>query len=337
MKKRVFLVTVLLLLCAITFVACKQQSEESVDFGPAYFTGEVLEVYDESFLVKIIDRGTCSFFDEQVHVRDVNAKINYVVGDHIRVQYGGVFLQYDPPQVGAESIVIIDSEGNEMPTKEETVMAGGDLIPSVYVNDTLYTSANHIASCVTLSEKCTYLGEVTECVGAGNVPTENFQANHAPVGTEIYQYYSVIYMLQNGMYCPYTAAETDTLNFFASDESIKLLFYDYHVAEETGDLEQEGTEIVLTEEENRILMDMLKPYGETLTTDVLKCDYLRYYCIDIDDRMTLTIDPELGNYGENGDSYLLMMEHAPGAQIKGTYIDRELVDYLNEKLAEKGQ
>ena len=63
---------------------------------------------------------------------------------------------------------------------------------------------------------------------------------------------------------------------------------------------------------------------------------LKYYSIEIDDRMTLTIDPELGNYGENGDSYMFMMEHYPGAYIKGTYIDAELVEFLRDRLAEEG-
>ena len=207
MKK--LLCLVLALLCMAVFVSCKQDNGEELDFSPAYFTAEVLEVYEESILVKIIDKGNSSFFDEQVYVRDVNAEANYTVGDHVKVRYGGVFPQYDPPQVGAESIMLTDEKGNELPTKEDPAMVGGDLIPSVYVNDTLYISANHIASCLTLSEDCTYLGEVTECVGAGNVPTENFQANTAGVGAEIYQYHSVIYVLQNGVYCPYTAEKTN--------------------------------------------------------------------------------------------------------------------------------
>lgn len=335
MKKRIYFVA-LLVLCMAVFVSCKQNNGEDLDFTPACFTGEVLEVYEESFLVKIIDKGNSSFFDDQVHVRDVNAKTNYAVGDHVKVQYGGVFPQYDPPQVGAEAIAIIDEKGNETPTKEEPVMAGGDLIPSIYVNDTLYSSAYHIASCTELSEKCIYLGEVAECVGAGNVPTENFQANTASVGAEIYQYYSVIYVQQNGVYCPYTAAETETLNFFAFDESLKVSYHDYHYVEETGEWEKNVTEISLTEERIHSLLNLLKPYGNTINGDVLKCDYFCYYSIEIDDRMTLTIDPELGNYGENGDSYMLVMEHMPSAYIKGTYIDAELVDFLRDCLSEEG-
>ena len=207
MKK--ILCLVLALLCMTVFMSCKQDNGEELDFSPVYFTAEVLAVYEESILVKITDKGNSSFFDEQVYVRDVNAKANYTVGDYVKIQYGGVFLQYDPPQVGAESIVLIDEKGNELPTKEAPAMVGGDLIPSIYVNNTLYTSAEHIAFCVELSEQCVYLGEVTECVGSGNVPTENFQANTAPAGAEVYQYYSVIYVQQNGGYCPYTAAKTD--------------------------------------------------------------------------------------------------------------------------------
>ena len=321
----------LILMCIVAFAACKQDNGEELDFGPACFTGEVMEVYEESFLVRIEDSGGCYFFDEEVIVRNVNAKANYTVGDQVKILYGGVFPQFDPPQVGAESIVKIDAEGKEIPTDEEPVMVGGDLIPSVYVNDTLYTSANHIGSCITLSEGSTYLGEVTGCVGAGNVPTENFHANHAHVGAEVYQYYSVIYVKQNGVYCPYTAAETEEPNFFSYDESLKVSYHDYHCVEETGEWEKEVTEISLTEEETQILLDLLEPYADTLDGDVLKSDYLRYYSIEIDDRMTLTIDPVLGNYGENGDSYMLVMEHTPGAFIKGTYIDAEVINFLAER------
>lgn len=332
MKKLLYLV--LTLLCMAAFVSCKQDNGEELDFSPAYFTGEVMEIYEESILVKIIDKGNSSFFDEQVHVRDVNAKANYTVGDQLKILYGGIFPQFDPPQVGAESIVKIDSEGKEIPTDEEPVMVGGSLIPSICVNDTVYTSAYHVACCTELSENCIYLGEVTECVGSSNVPTENFHANYAPVGAEVYQYYSVIYVKQNGVYCPYTAAEEP--NFFAYDKSMEAYLVQDQFAEETGDLLSAKTPIAMTEEETQILLDLLEPYADTLDGDVLKSDYLRYYSIEIDDRMTLTIDPELGNYGENGDSYMLVMEHRPGAFIKGTYIDAELVEFLRARLAEEG-
>lgn len=127
-------------------------------------------------------------------------------------------------------------------------------------------------------------------------------------------------------------ADIEVPNYFAFDESLKVSYHDYHCVEETGEWEKEVTEISLAEEETQILLDLLQPYTDTIIGDVLKCDYFCYYSIEIDDRMTLTIDPELGNYGENGESYMLVMEHYPGAYIKGTYIDAELVNYLAECL-----
>ena len=52
---------VLVLLCLSVFVSCKQDNDEELDFSPACFTAEVLEVYEESILVKIIDKGNSPF------------------------------------------------------------------------------------------------------------------------------------------------------------------------------------------------------------------------------------------------------------------------------------
>lgn len=131
-------------------------------------------------------------------------------------------------------------------------------------------------------------------------------------------------------------ADIEAPNYFAYDESLEAYLVQHQFAEETGDLLTAKTPIAMTEEETQILLDLLEPYADTLDGDVLKSDYLRYYSIEIDDRMTLTIDPELGNYGENGDSYMLVMEHYPGAYVKGTYIDAELVEFLRDRLAEEG-
>lgn len=320
----------LILMCIVALAACKQDNGEDLDFGPACFTGEVMEIYEESFLVKIEDSSGCYFFDEEVIVRDVNAKENYAVGDHVKVQYGGAFLSYDPPQVGAESIVLLDADGNEMPPKEEPVMVGGDLIPSVYVNDAVYISPYYMTSYTEISKECVYLGEIAECVGSRNIPSENFQANYAPVGTEVYQYHSVILLLQNGVYCPYVREEEEP-GFFDYSESLEVSLIDCHYVEGSDDWETTKTRVLLTEKETEELLDLLEPYAKTLTSDVLKTDYFRYYSIKIDDKMTLTIDPELGNYGENGDSYMLVMEDVPGAFIKGTYINADVINFLAER------
>ena len=81
---------------------------------------------------------------------------------------------------------------------------------------------------------------------------------------------------------------------------------------------------------------MLEPYADTITTDVLRTDYTRYYCIQIDDRITLTIDPELGNYGDEGDSYMFVMKSEWGSYIRGTYINAELVNFLGDRLVKEG-
>ena len=123
-------------------------------------------------------------------------------------------------------------------------------------------------------------------------------------------------------------------DFFAFEESLEAYLMDYQYLEENGTVGKAS--IAMTEKEKRMLLELLKPYEDTISNDVLKCDYFCYYSIEIDDRLTLTIDPELGNYGENGDSYMLVMEHTPGAHIKGTYIDAELVEFLRDRLGEEG-
>ena len=214
----------------------------------------------------------------------------------------------------------------EEPFREDNAV----LPPAVFVNDRLYRSTSYPSGYSQISEECTYLGEITECVGVGNVPRENFQANHAPVGTKVYQYYSVILLEEEGKYYAYAAEETQMPKFLEGIDTLRVSYHDMVFAEETGSLEEQVTEIALTEAETEMLRKLLEPYENTFTTDVLKLDYLQYYCIEVNDTMTFTVDPQCGNYGENGDSYMFMMEHTPGAVIKGTYIDGELVEFLKE-------
>lgn len=209
MKK--LLCMALALLCLGTLMACRQE-EEVLDFvGTQFFYGQILEVYEESFLLKITDLGDCFFYDEEVTVHDVYGGAEYAVGDHVRIEYGGVLLEYDPPRVGARSITKTDPEGNVITDTQEAFWDGkGCRIPSVYVNDRLYVSASYPSGYSMISSNCLYLGEVTECVGTGNTPAENFQANHAPVGTKIYQYHSVILLEVDGIYGAYVEDATES-------------------------------------------------------------------------------------------------------------------------------
>ena len=101
-------------------------------------------------------------------------------------------------------------------------------------------------------------------------------------------------------------------------------------------LKAEDTRIRLSEDQTKELMELLEPYGDALTTDVLKADFMKYYRIKFGFSMTVTIDAEQGKYGDQGASYLFAMDETPGAYIKGTYVNADLLSFLEEQLAEEG-
>ena len=96
------------------------------------------------------------------------------------------------------------------------------------------------------------------------------------------------------------------------------------------------TRIRLSEAQAVELLKLLEPYGSTLTSDVLKSEFSKFYRIHFGVSMTVTIDAERGKYGDQGASYLFAMEKTPGAFIKGTYVDADLLDFLDGQLAEEG-
>ena len=208
--------------------------------------------------------------------------------------------------------------------------------PSVFVDDKLYVSADYPSGYSELSKECVYLGQITECVGAANVPKKNFQANYAPVGTKVYRYYSVILLEEEGKYYAYTEAEK-TLDYFDYDDKVQVSFCQLVYEEETGNLEQMTESISLTEEEKHHLLELLDPCcGVTNTDDVLKMELFKYYSIEVDGKrspMTVNIDAEGGN---DGQFYMTVMEHGPGSFLKAAYVNEELINFLNDRLAEEG-
>ena len=96
------------------------------------------------------------------------------------------------------------------------------------------------------------------------------------------------------------------------------------------------TRIRLSEAQSEELLKLLEPYGSTLTSDVLKSDFSKFYRIQFGVSMTLTVDAEGGKYGDQGASYLFVMEKTPGAFMEGTYVDEDLLDFLDDQLAEEG-
>lgn len=208
--------------------------------------------------------------------------------------------------------------------------------PSVFVEDQLYVSANYPSGYSEISKECVCLGQITECVGQTNVPEKNFQANYAPVGTNVYRYYGVILLEEEGKYYAYTAAEK-TLDYFDYDDKVQVSYCQLVHEEETGNLEQQTTNLFFSEEEKFCLLELLDPYCSMTTTDnVLKMELSEYYTIEVDGKksvMTISIDAEGGN---DGQFYMTVMEHRPGAFLKAAYVDQDLVSFLNDSLAEEG-
>ena len=100
-------------------------------------------------------------------------------------------------------------------------------------------------------------------------------------------------------------------------------------------LNAEDKKIRLSEEQAAKLLELLEPYGDALTGDVLKADFMKYYRIRFGFSMTLTVDAERGKYADQGVSYLFAMEQTPGASIKGAYVGADLLEFLEQQLAEE--
>lgn len=83
--------------------------------------------------------------------------------------------------------------------------ATGDLSPMVYVNDTLYRSANNQPDITSKENQFVYLGVISSKVSSSQYPKENFQANDDIVGSSVYQYGADVVVESNGQYWLYCA------------------------------------------------------------------------------------------------------------------------------------
>ena len=79
--------------------------------------------------------------------------------------------------------------------------------PLVYVNDTLYIISPAGTSYNEYENSFIYLGEIKEYIQPHNLPEKNFQANHEPVGTKIFQHGENIVLLINDKYWLYEKLE----------------------------------------------------------------------------------------------------------------------------------
>ena len=90
------------LLIVLAFAMCLfgcGKSEES-DY-PYYFIGEVVGENSWGGIVKVVDYGNHDFNSKEVIMHEVRLGQDYSVGDYIRVEFSGLFLETNPPQIKA--------------------------------------------------------------------------------------------------------------------------------------------------------------------------------------------------------------------------------------------
>ena len=87
------------------------------------------------------------------------------------------------------------------------------------------------------------------------------------------------------------------------------------------------TEIQLSEEKKRELIDQLSPYEDKLSYDVIKKEFLYCYVIKLNENTTLQIDGEC-EYSDDDDlTYMFVMQkNKKPAFIQGVYIDASIID-----------
>ena len=100
----------------------------------------------------------------------------------------------------------------------------------------------------------------------------------------------------------------------------------------TSSLKEEKTEIYLSKDEGKALIELLNPYSSNLTTDVLKSDFMRSYIVKLDDSTTLQIDADCNYPDKDHATYMFVMHHQAGVVIQGTYVDASIAEYLADKM-----
>ena len=88
------------LLIVLAFAMCSfgcDKSEEN-DY-PYYFIGEIVGECEWGGIVKVVDYGNHDFNSKEVIMHEVRLGQDYSVGDYIRVEFDGLFLETAPPQI----------------------------------------------------------------------------------------------------------------------------------------------------------------------------------------------------------------------------------------------
>ena len=83
----------------VTFVSCGEDGNDIIN--QAYFRGKVIEKYEKSCLLEVVDTGNQSIAlgDKIVVKMDIDKCPQYEVGDYLRIVYGGEMALSYPPQI----------------------------------------------------------------------------------------------------------------------------------------------------------------------------------------------------------------------------------------------
>ena len=122
MKKWIALV--LVLICALGFISCGKAKDSETVY---WFTGEIAEVSEWGAVIRVTDYGNHKFGSTEVVVHQVKTEQGYAVGDLLKVEFDGVFLETYPPQI--KDAIAVTKIGSTLVTPtEETVSISEYLI-----------------------------------------------------------------------------------------------------------------------------------------------------------------------------------------------------------------
>lgn len=117
--KKLFTLTLILLLSALAFVCCTNRPDSSDGLTPPegwYFSARVIKIGGDRALVECTDSGTSGSVDVGL-ILYVNCTVTWEgylhalpelnVNDEIRVVFDGRLMESDPPQVDAMEITVL--------------------------------------------------------------------------------------------------------------------------------------------------------------------------------------------------------------------------------------
>ena len=107
------LALLLTLVCLLTLVACNLVGNHQ----PPYFTGKVIEKYENSCLIEVTNTGNGHFaIGDKIEVKtSIENCPNYEVGDYLRIVFDVVMAESYPPQIqNVKDICKEDSKGNSI-------------------------------------------------------------------------------------------------------------------------------------------------------------------------------------------------------------------------------